>query len=300
MDITVDIDINTDSLDLMDDDMPPCGQNARSDSKIVEDTISEAKLYGNKENFEALKEPMDKCLIEAKEQAYQSVLNVLGTRVQELNSAISTVLANNHVSSLYHVKPQKEHEQLTITMIVNEVWKLYYYTSKQPCFIIIPCQTQELNTYHEMNMIVNEVFTIWERTTNILSLDVLRCISKSNGQALISLKNDVDNKLCRTPPELSKEAEKLQMALESVLHFVTKNQENFDVLTFAATDLSYNLSRIYMGKNENFDSSIKIITYIRNDTTPKKKGLSTIAMALTANIAQIWTKNLSMDDAYSP
>ncbi|CAC5381839.1 relA [Mytilus coruscus] len=48
--------------------------------------------YGNKGNFEALKEPIDKCFIEAKEQAYQSVLNVLSTRVQEQNSAISTVL----------------------------------------------------------------------------------------------------------------------------------------------------------------------------------------------------------------
>ncbi|CAG2205051.1 Acyl-CoA dehydrogenase family member 11 [Mytilus edulis] len=92
-----------------------------------------------------------------------------------------------------------------------------------------------------------QVLTIWEGTTNILSLDVLRCISKSNGQALISLKNDVDQKLSRTPSELSKEAEKLQMALKSVLQFVTTNQGNLDVLTFAARDLSYSLSRIYMG-----------------------------------------------------
>ncbi|CAG2215212.1 Acyl-CoA dehydrogenase family member 11 [Mytilus edulis] len=49
-----------------------------------------------------------------------------------------------------------------------------------------------------------QVLTIWEGTTNILSLDVLRCISKSNGQALISLQNDVDNKLSGTPSELSK------------------------------------------------------------------------------------------------
>ncbi|VDI74666.1 Hypothetical predicted protein [Mytilus galloprovincialis] len=92
-----------------------------------------------------------------------------------------------------------------------------------------------------------QVLTIWEGTTNILSLDVLRCISKSSGQALISLKKDVDNKLSRTPSELSKEAEKLQMALKSVLTFVTENQGNLDVLTFAARDLSYSLSRIYMG-----------------------------------------------------
>ncbi|CAG2256071.1 Acyl-CoA dehydrogenase family member 11 [Mytilus edulis] len=54
-------------------------------------------------------------------------------------------------------------------------------------------------------------------------------------------------KLSRTPSELSKEAEKLQMALKSVLQFVTTNQGNLDVLTFAARDLSYSLSRIYMG-----------------------------------------------------
>ncbi|CAG2254616.1 unnamed protein product [Mytilus edulis] len=126
MDIKVDIDIDSDNLDLMDDDMPPCGQTARSDMEIVQDTIAEVRKlndtrfplltlihrmkfdrenskfsclnisfrpnYGNKENSEALKEPVDKCLIEAKEQTYQSILSILDTRVQELNSTISTVL----------------------------------------------------------------------------------------------------------------------------------------------------------------------------------------------------------------
>ncbi|CAC5396421.1 unnamed protein product [Mytilus coruscus] len=91
MDIKVDIDIDTDSLDLMDDDMPPCNKLPEVTWKLFK-TLFQKPNYGNKENCEALKEPMDKCLIEAKEQAYQSVLSILDTRVQELNSTISTVL----------------------------------------------------------------------------------------------------------------------------------------------------------------------------------------------------------------
>ena len=64
----------------------------------------------------------------------------------------------------------------------------------------------------------------------------------------MSYSKDVHNKLSSTPSELSQEAERLQTALKSVMQFVTANQLNSDILSFAARDLAFSLSRIYMGK----------------------------------------------------
>jgi hypothetical protein len=105
------------------------------------------------------------------------------------------------------------------------------------------------------------VLTIWEGTTNILSLDVLRCNSKSQGQVLLAFDKDVENKLSGAPSELSHEAERLQTALRSVLKFVTTHQRNPDVLSFAARDLAYSLSRIYIGLDY---SDLYLFTYINS------------------------------------
>ncbi|CAG2219543.1 unnamed protein product [Mytilus edulis] len=71
-----------------------------------------SKYMPTKENTGALKDPVDKCLIKAKEQTYQSVFSILNTRVQELNSIISTVLNTGisyfHINSPPRTKLAKE------------------------------------------------------------------------------------------------------------------------------------------------------------------------------------------------
>ncbi|CAC5423660.1 unnamed protein product [Mytilus coruscus] len=124
MDIKVDIDIDTDSLDLMDDEVRKLNDTRFPLLTLIHriklyresDNFSCLNIllrpnYGNKENFEALKEPIDKCLIEAREQAYQSVLNILDIRVQELNSTISTVL--NAGVSFYEINSPPSGETRT-------------------------------------------------------------------------------------------------------------------------------------------------------------------------------------------
>lgn len=154
MDFKYNIEIDNDNLDLMDDDMPPCGQTARSESEVLKDTILEVRKlnatrfplltliqrmkfdrennnfsclnisfrpnYGNKENFEALKAPVDKCMIEAKEQAYQSIITTLETRVQELNSTIGELLTSG-ISAIDITSPPGGEARTTLTKEANSI-----------------------------------------------------------------------------------------------------------------------------------------------------------------------------------
>ena len=51
-------------------------------------------------------------------------------------------------------------------------------------------------------MILIQVLPIWEGTSTVMSLDVLRAIQKSKGNVLNSLFNEVRNKLTSLEPEL--------------------------------------------------------------------------------------------------
>lgn len=96
----------------------------------------------------------------------------------------------------------------------------------------------------------SQVLPIWEGTTNILSLDVLRCIMKSKGAVLLAFANDVDKKCDGdTPAQLNEEKTKVKDAARNLLRFIGGNQ---DILEVAARDLAYSLARIYMGKTMNF------------------------------------------------
>ncbi|XP_041377829.1 acyl-CoA dehydrogenase family member 11-like [Gigantopelta aegis] len=91
-----------------------------------------------------------------------------------------------------------------------------------------------------------QVLTIWEGTTNILSLDVLRAIAKSKGKALQSFHEDIETKLASAADngDLKTAAEKVRQASGTILQFAGKNASS---LEFAARDFAYSLSRTYMG-----------------------------------------------------
>ncbi|XP_062592259.1 acyl-CoA dehydrogenase family member 11-like [Saccostrea cucullata] len=91
-----------------------------------------------------------------------------------------------------------------------------------------------------------QVLTIWEGTTNILSLDVLRAITKSRGEVLVAFHEDVISKVTKVSrvQELKDQGHRVKEATLQVMNFVQKNP---DKLNMAARDLAYSLTRIYMG-----------------------------------------------------
>ncbi|ESO97931.1 hypothetical protein LOTGIDRAFT_228445 [Lottia gigantea] len=90
-----------------------------------------------------------------------------------------------------------------------------------------------------------QVLTIWEGTTNILSLDVLRALNKSKGQALKSYYDVIDSKLNSINNEtLEVSVDRVQQAAGSILKFASQNTDNVEM---AARDFSYSLARTYMG-----------------------------------------------------
>ncbi|XP_065663665.1 acyl-CoA dehydrogenase family member 11 isoform X3 [Hydra vulgaris] len=96
-----------------------------------------------------------------------------------------------------------------------------------------------------------QVLSIWEGTTNVLSLDVLRSIHKTKGEVLKTFIYDVQRNL--TPS--SNKSDVLQNAksilvnsfdnLKGYINSVQFKQELFSEVT--ARDLSYSLARVYMG-----------------------------------------------------
>jgi len=92
----------------------------------------------------------------------------------------------------------------------------------------------------------SQAMPIWEGTTNILSLDVLRAIEKSKGSVLVSFGKEISRRLAtvKTNTDLTSSADKLLSDLERNLQFA---QTHTDKLSLAAREFAYGLARCYMG-----------------------------------------------------
>lgn len=98
----------------------------------------------------------------------------------------------------------------------------------------------------------SQVLPIWEGTTNILSLDVLRVLQKTGAAALGSFTDSVKSRLSATPQlervGLASEAERLKHHLNSITAFAVRAaQEDTPTLERAARDFAYSLAHIYTG-----------------------------------------------------
>lgn len=95
-----------------------------------------------------------------------------------------------------------------------------------------------------------QVLSIWEGTTNVLSLDVLRSIEKSSGSVLQAFFTDVKERLVAagSSSALRPAVSSLQASLSGLMSFIqTAATRPSGCLELAARDLSYSLARIYMG-----------------------------------------------------
>ncbi|RXM91505.1 Acyl-CoA dehydrogenase family member 11 [Acipenser ruthenus] len=95
-----------------------------------------------------------------------------------------------------------------------------------------------------------QVLSIWEGTTNILSLDVLRSLAKSRGRVLEAFFTDIKRKLeaASVRPALTPAMKAVESSLHSLGQFAQVSSERGpDFMQLSARDFAYSLARIYMG-----------------------------------------------------
>ncbi|XP_048582905.1 acyl-CoA dehydrogenase family member 11 [Nematostella vectensis] len=90
-----------------------------------------------------------------------------------------------------------------------------------------------------------QVLPIWEGTTNVLSLDVLRSIAKSDGQVLHAFQESVHSKLkaADSLPSLRSSCDVIRSAVDDVM---SPKHSDVKLQPLAARDLAFSLARIYM------------------------------------------------------
>ena len=93
-------------------------------------------------------------------------------------------------------------------------------------------------------MLSHQVLTIWEGTTNILSLDVLRAILKSKGNVLKSYSLEVTRRCKAVDPTLKASSSKVEESVARLIEFAVQNPH---LLETSAREFSYSLARTYMG-----------------------------------------------------
>nr|XP_023834150.1 acyl-CoA dehydrogenase family member 11 isoform X2 [Salvelinus alpinus] len=94
-----------------------------------------------------------------------------------------------------------------------------------------------------------QVLSIWEGTTNVLSLDVLRCVSRSSGLVLQAYFTHTQSLLAAASlPSLSVAVRSVDSALSGLREFLQAAAlKPPGFMELAARDLAYSLARIYMG-----------------------------------------------------
>ncbi|NXO60414.1 ACD11 dehydrogenase, partial [Aramus guarauna] len=146
-----------------------------------------------------------------------------------------------------------EEDQLLLRLLVP-VAKLY--TGKQASAAVIEgMESFGGQGYMEdtgLPVIVRDalVLSIWEGTTNILSLDVLRSLSKSRGQAMAVFFSAVQKKLelASSTAKLEPAVKQMQDAISGLAQFMEgAGSRGVETMELAARDFSYTLARIYAG-----------------------------------------------------
>lgn len=136
-----------------------------------------------------------------------------------------------------------------ILRLLNPVVKLY--TAKQAIAVTSEC----LESFGGQGYIEDtglpkalrdaQVLSIWEGTTNVLSLDVLRVLTKSNGKALVCFNGVINGKLHKalsTSGDLRLCAESIVAGLIETANVISKNPKLLEV---GARYFAYSLARTY-------------------------------------------------------
>lgn len=104
-----------------------------------------------------------------------------------------------------------------------------------------------LSKYKRRSSIDVEVLPIWEGTTNIVSLDVLRHLNKEGGpRVLTAYKNEIASKIsiAKSSAVLGMSAENTKTSVDFLLQFALNNSSDLET---AARDFTMSLARCYIG-----------------------------------------------------
>ena len=144
-------------------------------------------------------------------------------------------------------------EESLLLRILTPLLKLY--TGKQ----VVPFVSEGLESFGGQGYIEEtglptllrdaQVLPIWEGTTNVLSLDVLRSIQKSQNQSLYVLLQEIHRRL--DPVRLPK-LESSTLALKKKMSTLVETStailaDGFDGMQMAARDFSLSLAHLYIG-----------------------------------------------------
>ncbi len=90
-----------------------------------------------------------------------------------------------------------------------------------------------------------QVLPIWEGTSSVMSLDVLRAISKSKGETLRAFKSRVSGivQQCQACAEIKQDCVRIEQALNGVMSFVVSHPEKLEA---SARDLTVSLAHVYI------------------------------------------------------
>ncbi|XP_054158146.1 acyl-CoA dehydrogenase family member 11-like [Oppia nitens] len=91
----------------------------------------------------------------------------------------------------------------------------------------------------------SQIFVIWEGTTNILALDVLRVMAKTGGEALKAFKSHIKSRLdlAANHAILKDEALKVQTSVDTILDIVYNNP---NALEAGSRDFAFSLARLFI------------------------------------------------------
>ncbi|RWS19480.1 putative acyl-CoA dehydrogenase AidB-like protein, partial [Leptotrombidium deliense] len=142
-------------------------------------------------------------------------------------------------------------EERMMLRLLNPIVKLY--TAKQAMSVI----SEGLESFGGLGYIEEtglpsglrdaQVLPIWEGTTNVLSMDVLRVLMKTSGEALKLFETIVVKKL-QTALLNERTRDVSERIINSTKELIETVRQNPMVLEVAARDFSYSLARSYIGK----------------------------------------------------
>ncbi|XP_045209174.2 acyl-CoA dehydrogenase family member 11-like isoform X1 [Mercenaria mercenaria] len=184
-------------------------------------------------------------------KTYPLHLQTLARMEVEVRGAVILCLENMRLLGKEDVSKATEDEQNLLRLLVP-LSKLY--SGKQA----LQVGTEGLESFGGQGYIEDtgipamlrdaQVLSIWEGTTNILSLDVLRAIAKSKGQVLSSFSKDINARMSEVRNEhLAASASRVTDACEDIMKFIQDNTTKQNVLEMAARDLAFSLCRTYTG-----------------------------------------------------